>query len=93
MRGSADWQDLEVDVTSDINDKVGQVRPNAVLLYVESARKSSRLDIDDVRLMEWRDPSGLPDGVWMPADAVRAEPNDEITLRLPQSGCAAAPPG
>jgi hypothetical protein len=89
---SADWRDLDVDVSSIINDEVGPVRPNAVLVYIDVPSGSPRLDIDEVRLLEWRDMRAVPEGVWMPADAVRspapATPtaaNAEITLQ--QSGC------
>jgi hypothetical protein len=84
---SADWRDVDIDVSTLVNAKVGSVRPNAVLLYIDVPRGSPRLDIDDVRLMEWRDVRGLPDGVWLAADALRGAPRATVTVE--QTGCTA----
>jgi poly-gamma-glutamate capsule biosynthesis protein CapA/YwtB (metallophosphatase superfamily) len=84
---STDWRDLDIDVTSIVNEQVGGVRANAVLVYVIVPRESPELDIDDVRLMEWRDPLPAADGVWMPADALRGAPRAQVSVE--QSGCAA----
>jgi hypothetical protein len=84
---SVDWLDLEVDLSSMLNERSGSLRPNAVLPYVIVPRESPRLDIDDVRLMEWRDSPGIEGGVWVPADALRGAANTEITVE--QSGCEA----
>ena len=67
------------------------VRPNAVLVYVIVPRRSSpELDIDDVRLMEWRRPcEPVPDGLWVPADAVRGRRGHRVTVE--QSGCELPP--
>jgi poly-gamma-glutamate capsule biosynthesis protein CapA/YwtB (metallophosphatase superfamily) len=87
VKDSKDWRDLDLDLTTLLNARVGSVRPNAVLLYIIVPRGSPRLDIDDVRLMEWRDTSGVPDQVWVPADALRGTPRSEVTVE--ESGCAA----
>ena len=84
---SPDWRDVDIDLSSLINAKVGSVRPNAVLVYIIVPKGSPPLDIDDVRLMEWRDLRGVPDGVWLAADAVRGSPRAEVTVE--QSGCTA----
>jgi hypothetical protein len=84
---SIDWRDLDIDVTSIVNEKVGGVRANAVLVYVIVPRESPELDIDDVRLMEWRSPLPAADGVWMPADSLRGTPRAQVSVE--QSGCAA----
>ena len=86
---SDEWTETTVDVTTTLDRVVGQLRPNAVLLYVDVPRKSSRLDIDDVRLMEWRDVREVPDGVWAPAVAARGTAGAELTVE--QSGCIAHP--
>ena len=87
LQDSLEWRDVDIDVSSIINAKVGSVRPNAVLLYIDVPRGSPRLDIDDVRLLEWRDVRGVPDGIWLAADALRGEPRAAVTLE--QTGCAA----
>ena len=87
LHDSPDWRDVDVDLSSLINAKVGSVRPNAVLLHVIVPKGSPRLDIDDVRLMEWRDLRGVPDGIWLAADALRGSPRAEVTVE--QSGCTA----
>jgi hypothetical protein len=51
---STQWTDVDVDVSSLVNQEVGSVRPNAVLLYINVPRGSKALDVDDVRLTEWR---------------------------------------
>jgi poly-gamma-glutamate capsule biosynthesis protein CapA/YwtB (metallophosphatase superfamily) len=84
---SIDWRDIDIDVTSILNEQVGGVRANAVLVYVVVPRESPELDIDDVRLMEWRSPLPAADGVWMPADALRGTPRAQVSVE--QSGCAA----
>ncbi|MEO8264843.1 MAG: hypothetical protein ABI706_04945 [Ilumatobacteraceae bacterium] len=48
---------------------------------------SPRLDVDDVRLIEWRHPQTGADGVWVPADAVRGAVR--TTISVEQSGCVA----
>jgi len=73
-------------VTETVNATVGDIRPNAVLVYVIVPRGSPELDIDDVRLMEWRTPLAGGDGVWAPADAVRGTPRARVAVE--QSGCA-----
>jgi hypothetical protein len=83
---STDWRDVDIDVTSTVNEQVGGTRGNAVLVYVIVPRDSPELDIDDVRLMEWRSPLPAADGVWTPADALRGTPRARISVE--QSGCA-----
>ena len=87
LHDSPDWRDVDVDLSSLINAKVGSVRPNAVLLHVIVPKGSPRPDVDDVRLMEWRDLRGVPDGIWLAADALRGSPRAEVTVE--QSGCTA----
>jgi poly-gamma-glutamate capsule biosynthesis protein CapA/YwtB (metallophosphatase superfamily) len=87
VRTSPDWQDVDIDVTATVNAVVGRLRPNAVLVYVVVPRGSPELDIDDVRLIEWRAPLAGADGVWVPADAVRGTPRGQISVE--QSGCEA----
>lgn len=84
---STEWRDLDVDISSILNEQVGSLRPNAVLLYVVVPRESPRLDIDDVRLVEWRTTRDVPDGVWLQADGLRGAPRAEVTVE--QSGCTA----
>ncbi len=86
VRDSTEWRDLDLDVTSTLNEHFSSLRPNAVLLYVVVPRESPRLDIDDVRLIEWRNTQDIPDGVWVQADALRGTPRTEVTVE--QSGCA-----
>ncbi|MEP7201919.1 MAG: CapA family protein [Ilumatobacteraceae bacterium] len=87
VHDSTGWRDLEVDLSTVLNKESGSLRPNAVLPYVIVPRGSPGLDIDDVRLMEWRDLRDIGGGVWMQADALRGPPNTEITVE--QSGCEA----
>jgi hypothetical protein len=84
---SADWRDLDVDISAIVNAPVGGLRPNAVLVYVIVPTGSPQLDIDDVRLMEWRRPLPGADGVWVPADALRGTPRALVSDE--QSGCEA----
>ncbi|MEP7048555.1 MAG: hypothetical protein ABI949_17825 [Ilumatobacteraceae bacterium] len=83
---SVGWRDLDLDLTAIVNARVNSTRPNAVLLYFIVPRGSPRLDIDDIRLMEWRDTSAVPGDVWVPADALRGTARIETTVE--QSGCA-----
>ncbi len=85
VRDSTDWRDVEVDLSAILNERSGALRPNAVLPYVIVPRGSLPLDIDEVRLMEWRDSPDIAGGVWVQADALRGSPNAEITVE--QSGC------
>jgi poly-gamma-glutamate capsule biosynthesis protein CapA/YwtB (metallophosphatase superfamily) len=87
VEDSTDWKDLDIDVTSIINEQIGRLRPNAVLVYVIVPRKSPELDIDDMRLIEWRRPLAAADGLWTPADALRGTPRAQVTVE--QSGCEA----
>ena len=84
---SLDWRDLDIDVSSVVNEQIGGVRANAVLVYVIVPRESPELDIDDVRLMEWRSPLPAADGLWMPADALRGTARAQVSVE--QSGCTA----
>jgi len=84
---STEWTDADVDVSSLINQEVGSVRPNAVLLYINVPRGSEALDVDDVRLTEWRNVSAIPGGVWIAADGLRGAPGANMTVE--QSGCGA----
>lgn len=84
---TSEWHDIDLDVTTIMSALDGKVRPNAVLLYVEVPRGSPRIDIDEMRLMEWRDLHDVPADVWVPADAVRGSPGGTVSLQ--QSGCSA----
>ena len=86
---SSGWTDVDVDVSSLVDHDVGKLRPNAVLLYINLPRGSKALDVDDVRLTEWRDVSAIPGGVWIAADSLRGEPG--ATMTVEQSGCTAPP--
>jgi len=50
-------------------------------------RGSKALDVDDVRLTEWRNVSAIPGGVWIAADGLRGAPGANMTVE--QSGCGA----
>ena len=87
VQDSTDWRDLDIDVTAIINEQVGQLRPNAVLVYVIVPRTSTGLDIDEVRLIEWRRPLAAANGLWIAADALRGPPRAQVEVE--QSGCTA----
>jgi poly-gamma-glutamate capsule biosynthesis protein CapA/YwtB (metallophosphatase superfamily) len=87
---SAEWQSVDVDVSDVVNTMFGKIRPNAVLVSVVVPTASPVLDLDEIKLIEWRDTAGIPAGVWMPADAVRGVAGTSITVA--ESGCA-IPPG
>ncbi|HZX53246.1 MAG TPA: hypothetical protein VFE86_01125, partial [Ilumatobacteraceae bacterium] len=89
VAGSTEWTDLDMDVSSLVNQKVGSLRPNAVLLYISVPKGSTVLDVDDVRLTEWRDVSTMPLGVWIAADDLRGSPG--ATMSVEQSGCRPPP--
>ena len=82
---SKEWTDVDVDVSSLVNQDVGALRPNAVLLYISLPKGSADLDVDDLRLTEWRDVSKIPGDVWIAADDLRGAPG--ATLTIEQSGC------
>ena len=84
---SAEWSDLDLDITSVVNATVGDLRPNALLLYLDVPSGSPRLDVDDVQLIEWRHPQSGADGVWVPSDAIRGAA--QATISIEQSGCVA----
>jgi poly-gamma-glutamate capsule biosynthesis protein CapA/YwtB (metallophosphatase superfamily) len=87
VHDAKEWSDLDLDVSAIVNATVGDLRPNALLLYVVLPSASPRLDVDDVQLMEWRRPQAGADGVWVPADAVRGAARS--TLSVEESGCVA----
>ncbi len=70
----------------DVNDTDPTTEPVSTLLREDTVAMPVP-DIDDVRLMEWRDLRDVPDGVWVPADAVRGAAGAELTVE--QSGCVA----
>ena len=49
-------------------------------------RRVGTVDVDDVRLLEWRAASDLPAGAWVEADAVRA--SDGAVASLVRRDCA-----
>ena len=87
VRDSKDWSDFDLDVSAIVNKTVGDLRPNAVFVYIVMPSGSPRLDVDDVQLMEWRHPLAAADGVWVAADSVRGAPR--ATIAVEQSGCTA----
>jgi hypothetical protein len=80
-----EWQRVAVDVTQLISNRYVGVRPEALLLSVVTPDDGSEIDIDEVRLLEWRPLAELPDGAWIEADAVRGDPSSEVVLR--RRGC------
>jgi hypothetical protein len=82
---SSEWRQLDFDVTEAVNTPIDGARPNAVLIYLELPAGSPSLDVDDGRLVEWRDLALVPDDQWVPADAMRAVPEARVTVD--QSGC------
>lgn len=82
---AGEWATATVDLTDVVSARYDGVRPEALLLYVVAPAGDSRIDVDDVRLLEWRSFGELPAGAWVPADALRGEPGAE--LALDQRGC------
>jgi poly-gamma-glutamate capsule biosynthesis protein CapA/YwtB (metallophosphatase superfamily) len=65
-----EWQTASLDLSELLNNTYDGVRPEAAMVYVISRPGDNRLDIDNVRLYEWRTIADLPEGMWMPADAL-----------------------
>jgi poly-gamma-glutamate capsule biosynthesis protein CapA/YwtB (metallophosphatase superfamily) len=65
-----EWQTATLDLSDVVTSTYDGVRPEAVMIYVISRPGDNRLDIDNVRLYEWRTIADLPEGMWMPADAL-----------------------
>jgi hypothetical protein len=80
------WRTVSLDISDLVNAEYGGVRPEAALVYVGAPAGDSRIDIDDVRLYEWRDPTDLPAGMWMPADALLAGEDVDVTMSV--HGCS-----
>ncbi|MDO8364976.1 MAG: CapA family protein [Actinomycetota bacterium] len=66
------WQEVSIEITDVVNAEFDGVRADAVMIYVVAPAGDNRVDIDNVRLYEWRAAGELPPDVWVPADAVRA---------------------
>lgn len=75
-----EWHTLTVDLAEVLNAEFNGVRPEALLLYVAAPPGGNRLDIDNVRLYEWRSVADLPPGVWSSADAIRAGITGDATF-------------
>ncbi len=71
--GLGEWHTVSVDLTQVIQRRYGGVRAEALLLYVVSPSGGGTVDVDNVRLLEWRAASDLPAGAWVEADAVQAK--------------------
>lgn len=78
------WATVSVDLTEVIDRTYGGVRPEALLLYVV-APSGSEIDVDGLRLLEWRSLADLPVGAWVVADALRSAPETEVVLG--RTGC------
>lgn len=70
-----EWHTLTVDLTDVFNVEFDGVRADAVLVYIVAPAGDDRLDIDDVRLFEWRPAADMPEAAWAAADALMV-PND-----------------
>jgi poly-gamma-glutamate capsule biosynthesis protein CapA/YwtB (metallophosphatase superfamily) len=83
-----DWTESSFEVTPQLTNEVNGERPSGMLVYVDNPPGPGELDVDDVRLIEWRSHSRELLGEWAPLDAVRTAPN--TTVRLVLSGCDTA---
>ncbi|MCU0260646.1 MAG: CapA family protein, partial [Ilumatobacteraceae bacterium] len=77
------WHALGVDLT-DVIEGDGE-RAEWVLFQVDVPEGEGEIDLDDVRLIEWRRPDPVLAEQWMAADAVRGEPGAVVVLTT--SGC------
>ncbi len=84
----SDWTESSFEVTPQLTNEVNGERPSGMLVYVDNPPGPGQLDVDDVRLIEWRRYGRELLGEWVPLDAVRATPN--TTVRLTLSGCDSA---
>ncbi len=83
------WRTVSLDVSDLINTEYAGIRPEAVLVYFSAPAGDSRIDLDNVRLYEWRSLADLPDGMWMPADALAADDGRDVTMAV--HGCSPTP--
>jgi poly-gamma-glutamate capsule biosynthesis protein CapA/YwtB (metallophosphatase superfamily) len=78
------WHEIRIDVPAGILAAVGSFEANAILLYVAlepSSVGTSFLRVDDLRFVEWRKTSELPDGYWA-IDFVRSEDGSAFDAAL-----------
>jgi poly-gamma-glutamate capsule biosynthesis protein CapA/YwtB (metallophosphatase superfamily) len=83
-----EWTTVTVDISELVNATYDGIRPEAALLSVVAPAGDNRLDVDNVRLYEWRRLSDLPRDAWMPADALRSDSLADVSLQV--LGCSPA---
>jgi poly-gamma-glutamate capsule biosynthesis protein CapA/YwtB (metallophosphatase superfamily) len=77
------WHELEIDVTDVVAD--GTERAEWLMFQIDVPEGAGDTDLDDVRLVEWREPDPVLAEQWLAADAVRGEPGAVVVLTT--SGC------
>lgn len=91
LRSIGSWESLHLDISGLVNADDVDRWANAVLMWLEVPPGGGDVEIDDVRLYEWRAPSAAMIGLWHAADAVRGAPGEVVTLTV--SRCTAPPAG
>jgi hypothetical protein len=78
------WHSVRRDLTAGLSRLTGDRRANFVLPALRLGG-TGVVDIDDVRLLEWRRLDLLPAGTWVAADALSGPPNGAVSIA--RSGC------
>jgi poly-gamma-glutamate capsule biosynthesis protein CapA/YwtB (metallophosphatase superfamily) len=76
-----DWEHVELDVSGLVNAPDADTWATAIMPSFVLPPGSSSVDLDDVRVLEWR-PMPAVAGLWAPADVVRGEPGTPVRLTI-----------
>lgn len=83
VAADGDWHVVTVEIPAAVLSRAEGV--NAALLTIGLARGAhSLLEVDDLRLLEWRAAGALPPDTWIAADAVRGSPGADVSVDLAQ---------
>ena len=83
-----EWRTATLDLSEVINASYDGHRAEAALISIIAPPGDNRVDIDEVRVYEWRRLAELPTGVWMPADALTSAAHVDVPLQV--HGCSPA---
>jgi hypothetical protein len=80
--GRSQTLDVDLELPGDIFVDGETADPiTAMMLYLQNpSTRLGQLSIDNVRVIEWRDGTDIPDWQWLDADIVEGEPGTVVPL-------------
>jgi hypothetical protein len=81
-----EWSTVSLDLSDVVNATYDGQRAEAALISIVAPPGNNRVDIDGVRVYEWRHLAELPADVWMPADALVSDEPVDVPLQV--HGCS-----